>query len=117
MTDGPGDPAGGQDTGDDFDRRVQRVLDEQDALLSEQADLLIATGSTSVERPAGTLTASLRAPAWGRPGELMIRTVSAAGNPGSGRIPVSRAEYRDHARLRGEIELQIAVHLAALEEE
>jgi hypothetical protein len=101
---------------DDFDRRVGQVLDEQAGLLREQTDLLIATGSISVQRPTGVLTAHLRPPAWWRPGELEVRTVT-ADRSGSGRIPLSRAAYRDHTRLRGEIRLQLAVHLAWLEEE
>jgi hypothetical protein len=50
---------------DAFDRRVGEVLEEEAALLREQADLLIATGSISIERPTGVLTAHLRPPPGG----------------------------------------------------
>jgi hypothetical protein len=111
------DPEYGPDVDDAFDRRVGQVLDEQGALLEEQADLLIATGSISVQRPTGVLTGHLRPPAWWRPGELVVRTVSTAGASACGRIPLGHAAYRDHAGLRSEIRLQLAVHLAGLEEE
>jgi hypothetical protein len=109
-------PEGGQDVDDAFDRRVGEILDEEAGLLREQSDLLIATGSISVERPTGVLTAHLKPPAWWRQGELELRTVT-AGSSGSGRIPLSRAAYRDHTGLRGEIRLQIAVYLTSLEQE
>jgi hypothetical protein len=117
VTDDREHPEDGQDADDAFDRRVGQVLDEQAALLREQADLLIATGSISVERPTGVLTAHLRPPTWWRWGELVVGAVSTAGSSASSRIPLSRAAYRDHTGLRGEIRLQIAVHLAGLEEE
>jgi hypothetical protein len=101
---------------DAFDRRVGQVLDEEAGLLAEQIDLLIAAGSISLERPAGVLTARLKPPTWLRQGELEMRAV-ASGRSGSGRIPLSRAAYRDRAGLRGEIRLQIAVQLAWLEQE
>jgi hypothetical protein len=101
---------------DAFDRRVGEVLDEEAGLLGEQSDLLIAAGSISVERPTGVLTAHLNPPTCWRQGELEIRTVT-AGRSGSARIPLSRAAYRDHTGLRGEIRLQIAVQLAWLEQE
>jgi hypothetical protein len=108
-------PEDGQDA-DAFDRRVGQVLDEEAGLLGEQSDLLIAAGSISVDRPTGVLTAHLKPPTWWRQGELEIRTVT-AGRSGSGRIPLSRAAYRDRTGLRGEIRLQIAVQLAWLEQE
>jgi hypothetical protein len=105
------------DADDAFDRLVGQVLDEQATLLREQTELLIATGSISVERPTGLLTAHIRPPTWWRRGELVVGTVSTAGSTARGRIPLSRAAYRDRTGLRGEIRLQIAVHLAGLEEE
>jgi hypothetical protein len=108
-------PEDGQDA-DAFDRRVGQVLDEEAGLLAEQSDLLIAAGSISVERPTGVLTAHLKPATWWRQGELEIRTVT-AGRSGSGRIPLSRAAYRDRTGLRGEIRLQLAVQLAWLEQE
>jgi hypothetical protein len=108
-------PEDRHDADDAFDRRVGDVLDQEAGLLREQSELLIETASISVQRPAGVLTGHLRPPTWWRRGELEIRTV-AAGKSGSARIPLSRAAYRDHARLRSEIRLQIAVQLAWLEE-
>lgn len=116
MADDREHPEDEQDADEAFDRRVGQVLDEQAALLRQQTDLLIATGSISVERPAGVLTAYLHSPTWWRRGELVIRVVSTAGAPAFGRIPLSRAAYRDNDGLRGEIKLQIAVHLAGLED-
>lgn len=106
----------GQDADDVFDRRVGDLLDEEAGLLREQSDLLIATGSISVERPTGVLTAHLRPPTWWRRGELEVRAVTAGGSA-SARIPLSRAAYRDPAGLRSEVRLQMAVQLAWLEEE
>jgi hypothetical protein len=109
-------PEDRQDVDDAFDRRVGEVLEEETGLLREQADLLIATGSISVELPTGVLTAHLRPPTRWRRGELEVRA-GTAGSSGSTRIPLSRAAYRDRTGLRGEIRLQIAVQLAWLKEE
>jgi hypothetical protein len=109
-------PKDGQDTDDAFDRHVGQVLEQEAEVLREQADLLITSGSISLERPTGVLTAHLRPPTWWRRGELENRTV-AAGRTASGRTPLSRAAYRDHAGLRAEIMLQIAVQLTWLEQE
>jgi hypothetical protein len=109
-------PEDGQDADDAFDRRVGQVLDEQAGLLRLHSDLLIATGSIVVQRRAGVLTARLRPPTWWRRGELEVRAAT-AGSSASARIPLSRAAYRDHTGLRGEIRLQIAVQLAWLEEQ
>jgi hypothetical protein len=116
MADDQERPEDQQDVDDPFDRHVGKVLDEEAELLREQSDLLIATGSISLQRPTGVLTGHLRPPSWRRRGELEVRTV-AAGSSGSARIPLSHAEYRDHARLHSEIRLQLAVQLAWLEEQ
>jgi hypothetical protein len=52
------------DSGDDFDRRWSDLLDAEADLLREHAERLIATGSISVERPAGMVTARFRGPVW-----------------------------------------------------
>jgi hypothetical protein len=109
-------PEDGQDVDDAFDRHVGEVLEQEAGLLREQTDLLIATGSISVQRPTGVLTAHLRPPTWWRRGELEVRAAT-AGSSGSACIPLSRAAYRDHTGLRGEIRLQLAVQLAWLAEE
>lgn len=90
-------------------------MDDEAGLLREHGDLLIETGSISVERPAGVLTAHLRPPTWLRRGELEVRAIT-ADSSASATLPLSRAAYRDQAGLRGEIRLQIAVQLAWLEE-
>lgn len=110
-----GHPADGEDVDDAFDRRVGEILEHDAALLREQTELLITTGSLSVKRPAGVLTGHLRPPTWWRRGELLLHTATADGS-GSGRIPLSRAEYHDQSALRSEIKLQIAVQPAALEQ-
>lgn len=112
MADDQDHPEDEQDADDVFDRRVGEILEQEERLLDEQSDFLIATGSIAVQRPTGALTARLERPTWWRRGELEIRADS-----GSARIPLSRAAYRDHVGLRGEISLQLAVQFASLEEE
>ena len=99
-------PDDGPAASDAFDRRVAEVLEHQARLLREQSDLLIATGSISVRRPAGELTAHLKAPRWWRRGELEVRAVT-AGSSGSARarVPLSRAAFGDLTGLSGEIRL------------
>jgi len=64
VRDDPGDPA---DEPGAFDRKVAEVLDAEAEMLGEKSERLLATGSVSIERPAGVLTASLRPPRWWRP--------------------------------------------------
>jgi hypothetical protein len=100
--------------GDAFDRRVGSVLDSEADLLGQLSERLLATGSASVERPAGTLTAQLRRPGRFRGGALDIETRTKGGS-GTGHLPLGRA-HRDDAALLSEITLQLAVHLASLDE-
>ncbi len=67
MRDDAGDQA---DNPEAFDRKVAEVLGAEAGMLREKSDLLLATGSARIERPAGTLRASLRPPRWWRPGVL-----------------------------------------------
>jgi hypothetical protein len=102
--------------GDAFDRRVGSVLDSEADLLGQLSERLLATGSASVERPAGTLTAQLRRPGRFRGGALDIETRTKGGSAsGTGHLPLGRA-HRDDAALLSEITLQLAVHLASLDE-
>jgi hypothetical protein len=116
MADDTERPKDESDYDDAFDYVVGQVLVEEADLLSDLVDHLIETGSISVERPNGALTAYLRAPGGLRPGELVLRATAAHGS-GSGRVPVSPATYRDLPRLRSEITLQLAVELAWLAEQ
>src|ERR1700728_1210684 len=102
--------------GDAFDRRVGSVLDSEADLLRQLSERLLTTGSTSIERPAGMLTAQLRRPGRFRGGALDIATRTTGGSAsGTGHLPLGRA-HRDDAALLSEILLQLAVHLASLDE-
>lgn len=113
-------PEEGQGTDDAFedhafDRRMGQAVVQAAALLGEQADLLIASSSISLESaPAGVLAAHMR-PHLVAAGELENRAV-ARDRTVSCRTPLSRATYRDHAGLRAEIMLQIAIQLTWLEQ-
>jgi hypothetical protein len=50
--------------GDAFDRRRAHLLDDEAELLLDQAERLIATGSVSIQRPDGMVTARFQGPVW-----------------------------------------------------
>jgi hypothetical protein len=107
------DPDGADDA---FDRRVGFLLDSEAGLLREQAGLLLSARSISIERPGGVLTARLRRPGRLRRGALDIATRATDGSAsGTGHLPLGRA-HRDDDALLSEITLQLAVHLASLED-
>ena len=114
------------DSGDAFDRRVGSVLDEEADLLGEQAEFLLASGSISVERPAGVVTARFRRPVWRQTGFLTWHRrpgldIDAMPADDSGRRAWEHgpmvAKYRDRAALLREITLKLAIYLAWLEED
>jgi hypothetical protein len=114
-----------QEAEDPFDRRVQAILDAQEDQLGHYAERLLTTGAIRVERRAGTVTARLRRPAWRyhgfltwhrRPG-LEIEAVAADGSHRSGAHGPMAAKYHDRGNVIREVVLQLAFHLAALEEE
>jgi hypothetical protein len=113
---GDGYAADERDVGDAFDRRVGGLLDSEAGLLRQQAELLLTTGSTSIERPGGLLSARLRRPGRLRGGALDIsaRTADGSGSA-TGHVPLARG-YRDEAGLLSEITLQLAVHLTWLDD-
>lgn len=114
-----------QDLDDPFDRRVGSVLDVEADLLREQAELLLATGSISVERPAGLVTVRLKGPAWRRTGMLTWRrrhvedldAVPAGGSRYAGAHGQMVAKPHDRDALIDEIVLTLAVHLSWLEQD
>jgi hypothetical protein len=117
-------PGGGCDAEDPFDRRWSRILDTEADLLRVHAAQLLMTGSISIERAGGVVTARFTGPAWRhhgflawhrRPG-LDIDAVGANGSYNGARGPMV-ARYRDRAGLVDEIMFQLAVHLACLEEQ
>jgi hypothetical protein len=104
------------DVDDAFDRRVGGVLDSEAGLLRQQAELLLSAHSVSIERPGGVLTARLRRPGRLRGGTLDIATrVTDGSASGGGHLPLGRAHRGDDALL-SEITLQLAVHLAWLDD-
>lgn len=109
------------DTGDPdddpgaFDRKVAEVLDAEAGMLGEKSERLLATGSVSIERPAGVLHASLRPPRWWRPGVFRQQAVREDGATSSGVVPLGRT--MDATFLLSEITLQLAVTVAWLDED
>ena len=97
-----------------FDRKVGAVLDAEAGLLGEKSEQLLATGSVSIERPAGVLNASLRPPHWWRPGVLRQSAVRKDGATSSGVLPLGRT--MDATFLLSQITLQLAVSIAWLDE-
>jgi hypothetical protein len=121
-----GHHGGGPDSEDAFDRRVSDLLDEEADLLREQAVLLLTTGSITIERPAGVVTAEFRGPVWRQRGALTWRRrpeihLDAIPSDDSGRRAGAHgpmvAKYGDRAALIDEIMLTLAIHLAWLEED
>jgi hypothetical protein len=104
----------GADEPEAFDRRVGEVLDAEAGLLGEKSERLLATGSVSIERPAGVLNASLRPPHWWRPGVLRQSAVRKDGAASSGVLPLGRT--MDATFLLSQITLQLAVSIAWLDE-
>ena len=114
------------DSGDAFDRRRSDLLDAEADLLREYAERLIATGSLSIERPAGMVTARLRGPVWRyhgggawprRPG-LDIEAIP-ADDPGRrawSHGPMV-AKYRNRSNLINEIVLKLSLYLACLDDD
>jgi hypothetical protein len=102
------------DDPDAFDRKVAEVLDAEAGMLREKSDLLLATGSARIGRPAGTLKASLRSPRWWRPGVFRQWAVREDGATSSGVVPLGRT--MDATSVLSEITLQLAVSVAWLDE-
>jgi hypothetical protein len=114
------------DSGDAFDRRRSDLLDVEADLLREHAERLIATGSISIERATGMVTARFRGPvwryhggaAWHRRPELDIEAIPA---DDSGRRAWSHgptvSKYRDRANLINEIVLTLSLYLAWLDDD
>ena len=99
---------------DAFDRKVAEVLDADAEMLRGKSDLLLATGSARIERPAGTLKASLRPPRWWRRGVFRQWAVKEDGATSSGVVPLGRS--MDATSVLSEITLQLAVSVAWLDE-
>jgi|HubBroStandDraft_3_1064219.scaffolds.fasta_scaffold295416_2 hypothetical protein len=97
-----------------FDRRVAEVLGAEAGMLDEKSERLVATGTVSIERPAGVINASLRRPRWWRPGVFRQQTVREDGATTSGVVPLGRT--MDATFLLREITLQLAVSVAWLDE-
>jgi hypothetical protein len=103
---------------DAFDRRVNAVLARDEALLQDRSERLLATGTISIERPEGVVTAQLGRPVprWRRP-RLDIHAGPADGSRSASAHGPTAARYRDRAALLREIELTLAMHIAWLEED
>jgi hypothetical protein len=109
------DDAGDQaDDPEAFDRKVGEVLDAEAGMLSGKSERLLATGSVSIDRPAGTLNASLRPPRWWRPGVFRHWAAREDGATSSGVVPLGRT--MDATSVLSEITLQLAVGVAWLDE-
>jgi hypothetical protein len=109
-----------EDTGDRaddpgaFDRKVGEVLDAEASMLREKSELLLATGSVSIERPTGVLNASLRLPRWWRPGVFRQWAAREDGDTSTGVVPLGRT--MDATAVLHQITLQLAVSVAWLDE-
>ena len=113
MTSEPDDGSTEEEPDDEFDRMVGAMLETD--LVRKGADELLATGSVTITRPGGTVTASLTLPHWRRPGALRTSLSAQDGSyAGDGHIPLGRRRLPPEY-LRGEVELQLAVALADLE--
>jgi hypothetical protein len=108
------DDAGDRDEPGDFDRKVSEVLDAEAGMLDEKSERLLASGSVSIERAAGEVRASLRAPRWWRPGVFRYQAVREDGATSSGVVPLGRT--MDETFVLPEIRLQLAVSVAWLDE-
>ncbi len=122
--DDKGSPDDDRDADDAFDGRWSHLLDAEADLLRRYAERLLTTGSISIGREGGVLTAQFTGPAWRyhgfmswhrRPG-LDIDATAANGNY-SGAHGAMVNKYRDRGGLIREVMLQLAVSLAFLEQE
>jgi hypothetical protein len=113
-----------RDTEDPFDRPWSHLLDAEAGLLRMYAEQLLMTGSISIERAGGVLRARFTDPAWRyhgfltwhrRPG-LEIDATAANGSYHGVHGPMV-TKNRDRASLVDEIMLQLAIHVACLDEE
>lgn len=109
-------PDDGQDAGDAFDRRWSHLLDAEADLLRRYAEQLLATGSISIVRAGGVLSAQFTGPVWRnhgfmswhrRPG-LDIDATAGNGNY-SGAHGAMVNKYRDRGGLIREVMGQLAV--------
>ena len=114
----------GRDADDAFDRRWSHLLDAEADLLRRYAEQLLTSGSITIERAGGVLTAQFTGPAWRhhgfmswhrRPGLDVDATAANGGYSGAHGAMVYK--YRDRGGLIREVMLQLAVSLAFLEEE
>ena len=64
MNDDCESPSDERDAEDPFDRRWSHMLDAEADLLRMYAEQLLMTGSISIERAGGVLTAQFTGPAW-----------------------------------------------------
>jgi hypothetical protein len=109
------DPGGLADDSEAFDRKVAEVLDAEAEMLRGKSELLLATGSISIDGPAGVLSASLRPPRWWRAGVFRESAVKGgSGATSSGVVPLGRT--MGSAAVLREITLQLAVGVAWLDE-
>jgi hypothetical protein len=111
VRDDEGGPADGPEA---FDHKVAEVLEAEAGMLSEKSERLLATGSATIERPAGVLNASLRPPRWWRSGVFRQSAVREDGATSSGVVPLGRT--MDATFVLSEITLQLAVSVAWLDE-
>jgi hypothetical protein len=113
VTSEPDDESTEEDADDEFDRMVGAMIETD--LVHNGADELLATGSLTITRPGGTVTASLTLPRWPRQGALRTSVSAQDGSHASdGHVPLGRRRLPP-GYLRGEVELQLAVALAGLE--
>ena len=109
------DDAGGRaDEPEAFDRKVGEVLDAEEGLLRRKSEQLLATGSASIERPAGVLKATLRPPRRWRPGVFRGWAIREDGRTSRGVVPLGRT--MDATSVLSQITLQLAVSIAWLDE-
>jgi hypothetical protein len=116
-----GDERDGEDA---YDRRLSDLLDTDADFLREQAMILLETGTVSIERPAGSVTAQFRPPRWHYRGiltwrwrpEVSVQAIRADGSGGSGASGPMVAKFDDRVNLVEEIAHGLALQLAALDE-
>ena len=108
------DASGRADEPETFDHKVAEVLDAEAGLLRHKSEQLLATGSVSIERPAGVLKAALRPPRLWRPGVFQDCAVREDGGTSSGVVPLGRT--MDVTSVLSQITLQLAVGIAWLDE-
>jgi hypothetical protein len=114
------------EAGDALDRRRSELLEQEAEQLRDYAERLIASGSLSIQRPRGTVSAHFRGPVWRYHGggvwhrrpELAIEGIPAdnSGRHASANGPMV-SKYRDRANLVWEISSQLSIYLAWLEDD